>query len=392
MEIRRGNPLGRRIATSAAIFSVLLCARAEAQPPPCTGDCNGDGRVLINEVVLGVNIGLEIAGIDECRAMDANASGAVAVNEIIAAVGNGLNGCSAAGPTPTPLPGGEIGEHACGLDAGSKITVYAALPVPLVFDAVGALAVSCGAPAVDRTAACTCALAFLEPVRVAGIGLVCVDPAPGCPAGRVDCDGGRSLDLDLVADSTSGSCTGNAACETICRSECAADGKSVSFAGCTGFCSGGPNEGASCAVENDCPGAFCNGQDPVAAGDRGVCQCQCLDLDTGAPSPPGQLQCQFGIALRVELAAPCDGSDVLIDVGSTCVPGTTGRASTLIVNANQVRGLTLPAAGPATVNGHAIPCEQLREVGATEMTLVGGASFFGSALGDLAITVESNCR
>jgi hypothetical protein len=387
------QPKRRVTAMVGMALLALVCARAEAQPPPCVGDCNGDGRVLVNEVVLGVNIGLDLADIEDCRAMDADADGSVEVNEVIRAVNNGLNECSPSSPTPTPPPDGEIGEHACVLDAGSEITVHvAAVPIPLVFTSVGSLGVSCGAPGADDTAVCTCALVSLEPVQVAGIGLVCVDPAAGCAAGRVDCDGGEPLDVSVVADATSGSCSDNPTCEAVCQGECAAVDRSVFFAGCTGFCSGGSNDGAGCAVEADCPGAFCNGQDPVAAGDRGVCQCQCIDLDAGETSPPGQLQCQFGISLRVEGAAPCDGTDVQIAVGSTCVPGTTGVASTQVVNANQVEGLRLPMGGPATVTGHAIPCDQLREIGTTEMTLVGGASFFGSALGDLAITVESHCR
>ena len=61
-------------------------------PPACAGDCNGDGTVAINELILGVNIalGAPAAG---CPPIDANGDGEVAINELIAAVGRALSGC-----------------------------------------------------------------------------------------------------------------------------------------------------------------------------------------------------------------------------------------------------------------------------------------------------------
>jgi hypothetical protein len=72
----------------------------------CTGDCDGDGQVAINEAVRGVNIALGNAPVGDCAQFDANGDGAVAVNELIAAVANVLGGCSAVtpGPTPTTTP------------------------------------------------------------------------------------------------------------------------------------------------------------------------------------------------------------------------------------------------------------------------------------------------
>lgn len=59
----------------------------------CPGDCDRNGAVAVNELVLGVNISLENAQVSQCVAMDTNDSGTVAVNELVAAVGNALNGC-----------------------------------------------------------------------------------------------------------------------------------------------------------------------------------------------------------------------------------------------------------------------------------------------------------
>ena len=59
----------------------------------CPGDCNGDGVVTINELILAVNIGLGLANVDQCPAADVNDDGQVTVNEVVTAVNFGQNGC-----------------------------------------------------------------------------------------------------------------------------------------------------------------------------------------------------------------------------------------------------------------------------------------------------------
>ena len=61
--------------------------------PSCVGDCNGNGVVTINELILGVNIALGSAAVDDCPAFDENGNGMVGINELIAAVNNALGGC-----------------------------------------------------------------------------------------------------------------------------------------------------------------------------------------------------------------------------------------------------------------------------------------------------------
>jgi hypothetical protein len=63
-------------------------------PVPCNGDCNGDGAVAINELILAVNISTGAAQASECQAADRNGSDTVTIDELIAAVGNALNGCA----------------------------------------------------------------------------------------------------------------------------------------------------------------------------------------------------------------------------------------------------------------------------------------------------------
>jgi len=56
------------------------------------GDCNGDGKVLINEVILAVNIALNAAPMSACPAVDVNGDLVVQVNELIRAVNSVLQG------------------------------------------------------------------------------------------------------------------------------------------------------------------------------------------------------------------------------------------------------------------------------------------------------------
>ena len=62
-------------------------------PPSCAGDCNADGTVTINELILGVNIALDSTPPTTCPAFDSDANDAVAINELIAAVNAALTGC-----------------------------------------------------------------------------------------------------------------------------------------------------------------------------------------------------------------------------------------------------------------------------------------------------------
>jgi hypothetical protein len=59
--------------------------------PPCTGDCNDDQVVSVDELVAAVRMAL--SGSDDCTAVDANQDGTVTVDELVAAVGNALTGC-----------------------------------------------------------------------------------------------------------------------------------------------------------------------------------------------------------------------------------------------------------------------------------------------------------
>ncbi len=63
------------------------------RPLACVGDCGGDGEVTMNELIVGVNIDLGLAGVDACPAFDRDDDGAVSVHELIGAVNGALAGC-----------------------------------------------------------------------------------------------------------------------------------------------------------------------------------------------------------------------------------------------------------------------------------------------------------
>ena len=71
----------------------------------CDGDCDGNGTISIDELVLGVQIALDGTDVGRCAALDLDHDGQVSVSELIAAVDAALNGCVAPTPTPTPDPG-----------------------------------------------------------------------------------------------------------------------------------------------------------------------------------------------------------------------------------------------------------------------------------------------
>jgi hypothetical protein len=86
---------------------IALLASSGAQAQTCVGDCNGNGMVGINELVLGVNISLGLQSVSACEAFDCQNNGMVGINCLIQGVNNSLLGC---GPHPTPTatpPGGQ---------------------------------------------------------------------------------------------------------------------------------------------------------------------------------------------------------------------------------------------------------------------------------------------
>lgn len=85
----------------------------------CTGDCDGDGRVAIEELITGVSIALGHLPTELCQPIDRSGDGRAGIEDLVGAVGSALNDCprtptspptntlsptATASPTPSLLP------------------------------------------------------------------------------------------------------------------------------------------------------------------------------------------------------------------------------------------------------------------------------------------------
>jgi hypothetical protein len=61
--------------------------------PICPGDCDGNGEVTIDEILLGVTIAMGTASLDLCPAMDSDGDGEVTIDDLMRAVAAALEGC-----------------------------------------------------------------------------------------------------------------------------------------------------------------------------------------------------------------------------------------------------------------------------------------------------------
>jgi hypothetical protein len=95
----------RRFAV-AMLIAIMAAPGGRVVAQTCVGDCNGDGSVEINELILGVNIALGVPQHFPVSNLD-DWTGMVTVDRLIAAVNSALCGCGGACPTPalgSPTP------------------------------------------------------------------------------------------------------------------------------------------------------------------------------------------------------------------------------------------------------------------------------------------------
>ncbi len=81
----------------SGVAAAGLIVSLSVTPPAtqCLGDCNGDGRVTVDEVTRSIGFLLRVEPPDRvCPAADGDGDGAVSVTELIVAVDNALTGCS----------------------------------------------------------------------------------------------------------------------------------------------------------------------------------------------------------------------------------------------------------------------------------------------------------
>ncbi len=89
----------RLLLAMAGFLLVLATSTVLARSDWCIGDCDGNGRVTVNELQKGVLISLDGSRLHECPSFDDDSSGAVSIDELVLGVASALNGCP---PTFTP--------------------------------------------------------------------------------------------------------------------------------------------------------------------------------------------------------------------------------------------------------------------------------------------------
>jgi YVTN family beta-propeller protein len=66
---------------------------ATAEPPPCSGDCAGDGQTTIDDLVTLIGVALGTGPVAACAAGDLNGDAEITVDEVVTAVAAALGGC-----------------------------------------------------------------------------------------------------------------------------------------------------------------------------------------------------------------------------------------------------------------------------------------------------------
>jgi hypothetical protein len=93
-----------RIGPNRTVMSgIYVVDIAEAQP--CSGDCDGDHAVRVEELVTGVRVALGLEPLASCVVLDRDGDGAAGIDELLGAVRAALTTCAPpllASPTPTP--------------------------------------------------------------------------------------------------------------------------------------------------------------------------------------------------------------------------------------------------------------------------------------------------
>jgi hypothetical protein len=87
-----------RVGIIATLVMLSCSAARPAAAQPCVGDCNGDGAVAINELVLAVAIAVGAAPLAQCPSIG---PAPVGIDRVIASVNGALCACA---PCPTPPP------------------------------------------------------------------------------------------------------------------------------------------------------------------------------------------------------------------------------------------------------------------------------------------------
>jgi len=211
--------LGLALLPHAAAAQVCGNGIVEGGTAACIGDCNGDGEVTVDEILIMVNLALT-GGIEGCAAGDGNGDAQITVDEILTAVNNALTGC------PT---GGAQGAEECD---------------------DGGICIGGNKAGIACTSEADCGL-DQDGVCVGG-----VDSFRGCSDDN-DCDGGSCVRCKTFGgDGCAANCTlENSIALPLEPGRLASSGTITA-----GVCRGGDNAGQPCTADAQCLGlsnGFC---------------------------------------------------------------------------------------------------------------------------------------
>jgi len=185
----------------AVFAALLLVSPADAQD--CVGDCNADGEVTVDELILGVNIALGSQDISACEAFDTDGDDQATVSELVQGVNNALGGC---------VSGEALGERVFTIRedaipmAESRTAVLVSLipgDFPNLASAIRAqpMTLIAGVPDAEGKAPLELAEDVLIAVEVPIFGgVVCMKIDASTSEGWIDCDGGPAPDVVAIRD------------------------------------------------------------------------------------------------------------------------------------------------------------------------------------------------
>lgn len=138
----------------------------------CTADCNGDGRVTVDEVLAALSIALDAERLASCSRADIDEDDHVAVFEIVAGVNAALHGCR----LPAAGYGGGIRFQADGVTGADRTqsTVHLSFWTTADFPCLGYVL-----PVVSSVSAQTVVVVFGCPFIRPGVCLTALGPATG---------------------------------------------------------------------------------------------------------------------------------------------------------------------------------------------------------------------
>src|SRR6185503_15792540 len=127
---------GVKLALPLFVYAAVTLSAVTAHAV-CPGDCNADGRVSIDELVLGTQVALGAAESAVCPSLFSGCGQGVCIDDLVRAVGNSVEGCAL-----PALASSDPAPDAIDVPATAWIVLRFAEPVDPA--SIGSLVLDCG--------------------------------------------------------------------------------------------------------------------------------------------------------------------------------------------------------------------------------------------------------